>query len=712
MADGDIVRRVTITATGEGIDSTTRSVESLGDAVGSVSSSTDLLSTALAGFGAFGAAAGFLNYVAQANKELADMATTAEQAGLSVRDFQSVTFAGQVKGLSLDEANAGLSRSAQLLNDAQRNANSLSKEFEANGLSIKNANGQLISETQLLQIAGDLVRRAQTPQDQIAIAQMLGFTKEWIPFLEQASHGFDGIRSAAESAGAVISDETIEKAKDFDERWRKSSVEWSTYMKAAISELLPEVDKYIDKAASFIKETRDRAGGASDPARAVVESAASEALKAAGVDPQKGIVIDTEAFERASHEFNNSPIFSTETWSTFGRALWDGFGYMSQKEASEKIRGVAAGLVNEPRYPTASEMDAAFDKANPPDPGSRAKPLTQFGLTASDYESPIPSRVASKDLGSNAIDRATESLTKYSKTTLAAAESVGTTADNIERLKAMALLEAAAEKEGVSVTGQRAKAFQELAQQAGDAALALEKAKVANQINFSRQTALLTPQDAQIASTLKNIYPDVTTALNSSEAAQIRMNNAIKEFSSTSQDAARGFALDFEHALAQGKSSWDSFAAAGTNALNKIADKLTSMAVDQLWSKAFPGGGGGGGGLLSLFGLGSNATDGVGGYGPTAPPGYANGTDDAPGGWSIVGENGPEFMNVPKGAQILPNGVTPGGSVSAPVSVTIDARGADEAGLARVQAQLADLKASLPNVIVNTVTKAKQTRRL
>jgi hypothetical protein len=69
-------------------------------------------------------------------------------------------------------------------------------------------------------------------------------------------------------------------------------------------------------------------------------------------------------------------------------------------------------------------------------------------------------------------------------------------------------------------------------------------------------------------------------------------------------------------------------------------------------------------------------------------------------------------MNVSKGAQILPNGVMPGGSVSAPVNVTIDARGADEAGMARVQQQIADLKASLPGTIVKTVTAAKKQRAL
>jgi hypothetical protein len=35
--------------------------------------------------------------------------------------------------------------------------------------------------------------------------------------------------------------------------------------------------------------------------------------------------------------------------------------------------------------------------------------------------------------------------------------------------------------------------------------------------------------------------------------------------------------------------------------------------------------------------------------------GFADGTDSAPGGWSLVGERGPELMNVPRGAQIIPH---------------------------------------------------------
>jgi ElaB/YqjD/DUF883 family membrane-anchored ribosome-binding protein len=42
-------------------------------------------------------------------------------------------------------------------------------------------------------------------------------------------------------------------------------------------------------------------------------------------------------------------------------------------------------------------------------------------------------------------------------------------------------------------------------------------------------------------------------------------------------------------------------------------------------------------------------------------PGFANGTNFAPGGLAMVGERGPELVNLPRGAQVYPNGTGPGG---------------------------------------------------
>jgi len=48
------------------------------------------------------------------------------------------------------------------------------------------------------------------------------------------------------------------------------------------------------------------------------------------------------------------------------------------------------------------------------------------------------------------------------------------------------------------------------------------------------------------------------------------------------------------------------------------------------------------------------------------------------------------------------------GSVTAPVSIEIDARGADPAGLAKVEQQLKDLQAKIPSKVIETIRKAQK----
>lgn len=94
---------------------------------------------------------------------------------------------------------------------------------------------------------------------------------------------------------------------------------------------------------------------------------------------------------------------------------------------------------------------------------------------------------------------------------------------------------------------------------------------------------------------------------------------------------------------------------------------------------------------------------------------FASGTDSAPGGLAIVGEEGPELVNLPRGSQVVPNnqlGSIGGSTINAPVTVNIDATGADAAGLARVERTVADLKANLPGLTVKAVKDAQKKRML
>lgn len=76
------------------------------------------------------------------------------------------------------------------------------------------------------------------------------------------------------------------------------------------------------------------------------------------------------------------------------------------------------------------------------------------------------------------------------------------------------------------------------------------------------------------------------------------------------------------------------------SALADIFGDLARMAANSLIKSLLAGAfGGGGGGLGALFGM----------------PAFASGTNFAPGGMALVGERGPELVNLPRGSQVIPN---------------------------------------------------------
>jgi hypothetical protein len=580
---GDIVRRITISATGENIDSTTSSVDNLSNSLGNLSDAQSTWNNTLSAFGSsFGGFAailsggviaslgGMLDAVVQLNKSLADMGTTANQVGLTLKDFQGVSFAGQVSGLSTDQINSGLEKSASLLNDASRNSNSLSKELDANGQSVKTANGQLISQNQLLGIAAGLIANAKNPGDANAIATMLGFTKEWIPLLEQGSSVMAGLGDAAQAAGLVIDDATVKRATDFDTEWRKSSVEWSTYMKSAMADLLPAVDDLIQRAQKFAGSFK-----ASDVS-AALDSQLNAGADAAGVPDSAVIHVDASTLDQAGKDFSNSSVFSVETWTNLGKALYAGFSVMSTGEASSTIPGYAASQITEPTYPTEDQMNAAFGKV----PWAQQTQAIDAMYKSLGNLGQGFSVVASKTNDANdAVDRAINTLTKHTGQTQADADAVGLGAGALASLRAQAQETAAVQANGGQETDKQAASFATLKVAAGTAADALAKAQVASNISRGTQSAFLSPEDVTIANQLKGLYGDnIPAALASSQAAALRMNATLTTINTTIRTGASTFADDFVAGLVKGESTLQAL----QEAASALGKTLTNAGLNSL----------------------------------------------------------------------------------------------------------------------------------
>ncbi|SFN02444.1 hypothetical protein SAMN05216573_10768 [Bradyrhizobium sp. Rc3b] len=329
------------------------------------------------------------------------------------------------------------------------------------------------------------------------------------------------------------------------------------------------------------------------------------------------------------------------------------------------------------------------------------------------------------DEQADAYDRATEAIEKHIARLQADAQAEGLGAAAQAQMRAEATLTTAAMQAYGKVTPQVAAQISDYAKRTGEAATALEKARVAASIEFGAKTAFLTSEDVSIARQLAGVYGnDVTAALGSSEAAAMRMVNALTDISKTAQDINRGIFTDFTQQIRNGASAMDALKTAGLNALTKISDKLAQMAADQLWSSAFGGGGSGGFNIGSLFGGGgvgnygqvANATGLGAGTGGLPFPMFAAGTNSAPGGLSIVGEKGPELVNIPRGAQVIPNDVLRSGVGGGGITVhagSVNIQGdASEKTVALIRAAMAQQNAELPSRVVDAVRRAKSGRVL
>lgn len=112
------------------------------------------------------------------------------------------------------------------------------------------------------------------------------------------------------------------------------------------------------------------------------------------------------------------------------------------------------------------------------------------------------------------------------------------------------------------------------------------------------------------------------------------------------KDIMKGALSTLRTSLVEGKSLWQALGDVALSVLDKIADRIETNLVDSLFSAN-----GGGFNFLSLlFNTGST-------FNPTgkSPGLYASGTHHARSGLAIVGEAGPELLNLRGGEKITPN---------------------------------------------------------
>ena len=175
-------------------------------------------------------------------------------------------------------------------------------------------------------------------------------------------------------------------------------------------------------------------------------------------------------------------------------------------------------------------------------------------------------------------------------------------------------------------------------------------------------------------------------------AANAAQKNAEAKYQLQQMNAAAqlvGSALStaFADAILEGKKLND--------VLSQMLKTLARAAINFAIMAPFtPGAGGGAAPFAKLFG-------------------FAEGTRSAPGGLALVGEKGPELVNLPRGSQVIPNDVLKNsGSIGGSIvySPAIDARGASVEAVARLAQIMEADRASFASRTVLTIQQARRGR--
>jgi Mg2+ and Co2+ transporter CorA len=527
-------------------------------------------------------------------------------------------------------------------------------------------------------------------------------SQQWVGAIHDGASAFEAVANAAQAAGAVIDSETVAKAAAFDKAWKQSTDTLNRQFKSVLGDTAAALDDLIDKAQAYVNtlnlSTGIKPGEGQDKFDAI-----ADALAVVTKDAQ-GAAQDLDQVNRVIARYQQSTGEGGDP-----EIVAKLFSIQAAAQAAADALKQANQQIQQTNFPGGVPLPAARPAAaNAP----------------SDNASTLAKR---HDDAKDAYDRATASVEKYTSRLQAEADAQGLGSAALEEFKAQALLTTAAQQAGLPITAKMANEIQDLAQDAGLAAEALEKAKVATTISRGQQTSLLSPEDVAIANQLKGLYPDVTQALASTEAQALRTNQAFSQMSSQISNDLTSNLADIATGSVTAAQGFSNMAASILKDIEQMIIKITVVEpLMRAFQQSFTGTGGF---LAGLFGgsttspaaalAGGTAALAVGGYvsGPGSPT-----SDSIPARLS----NGEFVVNAEATSghrallEAINNGsigYAEGGLVSspsiAPVSQmsrntgpsivyapTIDARGADVAAVGRLAAaQLQDRQNFERNVL-------------
>jgi hypothetical protein len=545
----------------------------------------------------------------EAGMKAGDLGEQADQIGITTDQLQAYRFAGAQAGIETEQMDIAITKLAKSMGTAADGNKEMIDRFAQLGVKLLDAKGELRPVADVLpEVARGVLNIGSTSQRTATLMDLFGKSgAKMTTVLEEFAKGNDAVVASAAGQGGILDREVVEawdRVKDAMVRAGLQADVTNAKLGAPIATAgLDKVEQVLKSINGLMEQINSRQGFWSS----VLEE--SQRIGLIGSGP--GALRLETPDEKAARQLAADDATRTRLQAELRNPNPANVGREAMIQADiDRLNNPGSQLAAQGEIQAGGVPSSRFlPRTAPPPSVGTGSPKVKGGAGSDPYASAI------------------ESAKEYTALKIAETAAIGLNVGAAEQLKHEQELINKASKDANTLTPVQIANLKGLAAAMAEADSKFATAKFMDDASKKsaefiaaqeiEQKALWMSAEAadayRIAQTALNDAKSKGIDLSAADVAKLREQAAAqaaasqktrdaKELYDLAKDSFTGFITDIRQGLMDGKSVWETFGNAATNALDKISSKLLEMAAQKLFESAFGGSSGGGGLLGSLFG--------------------------------------------------------------------------------------------------------------
>lgn len=200
------------------------------------------------------ATAALYEQLSQANEQITELASGADNFGIAVDSYQALMSAAQKAGVETDSVRDAIRAMMSSLNEAAKGGNEKTQVFEALGLSAERLL-QMSPDRAFSELA-DAIGKVENPSQRVYVAMKL-FEEETgriARFFGIANELIDQQRQELEKLGLALTDMDAEAVYQMNAAWTELQFTFDAIMQQALVELAPLIKVMLEDTTALLKE--------------------------------------------------------------------------------------------------------------------------------------------------------------------------------------------------------------------------------------------------------------------------------------------------------------------------------------------------------------------------------------------------------------------------------------------------------------------------